>query len=389
MHEPLERVKDFVPNLHDIKVLTPDGWSDFAGVTVTRDSEPLIELTTESGRLLQCTSDHPISVDDGIYTKAELLEIGHHVWLGGETFEAIVSKEVLGSEIVYDLIDVEASNRYFVDGVVVKNCEFLGSDMTLIAGDVLQRLTWKEPIYDRNGFKFYEEADRSHSYVMVVDTARGTGLDYSAFIVFDTSSAPYKVVATFRDNNMSAIVFPKYIMEAATYFNNCHILIETNDLGQQVVDILHHEMEYENLVSTVSKMIGHEATGGFGTKSSIGVRTSKSVKRLGCATFKSMVESNQLLVADFNLIDEMARFALKKGSYEASVGNDDLVMCAVLFSWLTTQPYFKELTGTDIVRSIYDSSTGEMEWLVPFGIIDTGHEQADKSDGDLWSPTDW
>jgi hypothetical protein len=265
-------------------------------------------------------------------------------------------------------------------------CEFLGSDMTLIAGDKLQQLTWDEPIYDKNGFKFYEQADRSHSYVMVVDTARGTGLDYSAFVVFDTSVVPYKVVATFRDNNVHTIVFPKYIMEAATFFNNAHILVETNDLGQQIVDILHHEMEYDNLISTISKIKGHEATGGFGARSSIGVRTSKAVKRLGCATFKSMVESDQLIVRDNDLIEEMSRFALKKGSYEASTGNDDLVMCGVLFAWLSTQPYFKELTGTDVVRSIYNTGTADMDMIVPFGIIDTGHDDPDNYGGDLWHP---
>lgn len=267
-------------------------------------------------------------------------------------------------------------------------CEFLGSDMTLISGDKLQLLTWDEPIYDKNGFKFYEQADRSKSYVMVVDTARGTGLDYSAFVVFDTSSAPYKVVATYRDNNVHTIVFPKYIMEAAVYFNNCQILVETNDLGQQIVDILHHEMEYENIISTISKLKGHEATSGFGTRSSMGVRTSKSVKRLGCSTLKSMVESDQVFVRDHDLIDEMSRFALKKGTYEASTGNDDLVMCCVLFAWLTTQPYFKELTGTDVVRSIYNAGTADMDALVPFGVIDTGHHEADGGWGgdDYWTP---
>lgn len=271
-------------------------------------------------------------------------------------------------------------------------CEFLGSSMTLISGSKLQMLegTQVDPIHETpDGFKFYLPADRSRSYMMVVDTARGAGLDYSAFVVFDVTEAPYKVACTFRNNSVHTIVYPKYIMEAATYYNNCGVLVETNDLGAQIVDILHLDMEYENLISTAARTKQHEISSGFGgAKSQLGVRTTKTVKRLGCSTFKSMVETDQIIINDYDLYSEMTRFSLNRaGSYEAERGNDDLVMCCVLFAWMSAQPYFKDLTNTDIVRNIYRVGTEEMEAdMVPFGIIDTGHGHGgQRIGGDLWT----
>lgn len=269
--------------------------------------------------------------------------------------------------------------------------EFLGSSMTLISGSKLSMLegTQIDPIHlTDDGFKFYEPADRSKSYMMVVDTARGAGLDYSAFVVFDTSTVPYKVVCTFRNNSVHTIVFPKYIMEAATYYNNCQVLVETNDLGAQVVDILHMDMEYENIVMTAARTKNHEMSGGFGqSKSQLGIRTTKTVKRLGCATLKSMIETDQLIINDYDIYSELTRFSLNKtGSYEAERGNDDLVMCCVLFAWMSAQPYFKDLTNTDVVKNIYRVGTQDLdEDMVPFGVIDTGtNSRQSIHDGDLW-----
>lgn len=268
------------------------------------------------------------------------------------------------------------------------NTEFLGSSMTLISGTKLGMLVDRDPIHQtQDGFKFYDEVDRSRSYVMVVDTAHGGGFDYSAFIVVDVTEVPYRIVCTFRNNSISTILYPKYIMEAATYYNNAQVLIETNDLGSQVCDIMHYDMEYENLITTAARTKSHEVTGGFGVKAQMGVRTTKSVKNLGCSTFKSMVETDQIILSDFDIRAELTRFALNKvGSYEAEDGNDDLAMCCVLFAWMTAQSYFKDLTGTDVIKRIYSESGKDVaEMLVPFGIIDDGRGQSRELYGnDLW-----
>ena len=72
----------------------------------------------------------------------------------------------------------------------------------------------------------------------------------------------------------------------------------------------------------------------------------------------------------------------------AEVGhNDDLVMCLVLFSWLTSQEYFKDLTNLDLKKNIFKEKINELEEeIVPFGFINDGFEdniEVDKQ-GNAW-----
>lgn len=256
-------------------------------------------------------------------------------------------------------------------------CEFLGSTHTLISGSKLAMLTWNHPLERRDNFCYYKEAVKGNVYVAVVDTARGVGLDYSAFIIFDVTKLPYEVVCTYRNNTVSTMSYPKFIADACYYYNNAYILVETNDAGQQIADILIQDIEYDNVLSTMQKKKVTQSSGGFGAnKSFVGIRTTKQVKRIGCSTFKAMVESDRLLINSRQLFDEMCKFSLKGTSYEAEVGNDDLVMCGVLFAWLTAQPYFRDLTNVDLRRSIYEQTERELEDnLVPFGFVEDGMEE--------------
>jgi hypothetical protein len=226
---------------------------------------------------------------------------------------------------------------------------------------------------------------------MTVDVSRGTGQDYSAFSVIDITTAPYKLVATFRNNTMSPLVFPNAIHVAAKQYNNAHVLVEINDMGGQVADVLHAELEYENLLSsTMRGRKGQVLDGGFGSGTSqFGVRTTEVVKRSGCSILKSLVEADRLVIQDFDVIKELFAFVAKKNSFEAEVGyNDDLVMTLVLFGWLSTQPYFKDLSSMDIRKDIYQETINKLEEeMTPFGFIDDGMDDqpaTTESDGTQW-----
>lgn len=270
-------------------------------------------------------------------------------------------------------------------------CDFVGSIHTLISPSKLKTLAYIDPVFKNGeGFKVYEKPEEKHTYVMCVDVSRGTGQDYSAFTIIDITAAPYKLVATFRNNNLSPMVFPNAIHVAAKQYNNCHVLVEINDMGGQVADILHSEMEYENLLSsTMRGRKGQVLDGGFGSGTSqFGVRTTEVVKRSGCSILKSLIESDRLIIQDFDVIKELFAFISKKNSYEAEVGyNDDLVMTLVLFGWLSTQPYFKDLSSLDIRKDIYKETIDKLEEeMTPFGFIDDGSEDVPErsEDGTVW-----
>jgi hypothetical protein len=259
-------------------------------------------------------------------------------------------------------------------------CEFLGSSNTLIHPSKLRALAYKTPLTQNElGLKYYDTPEKNAIYAIVVDTSRGLGGDYSAFIVVQVTTVPYKVVATFRNNMISPLIFPNIIYETATHFNNALVLVETNDIGQQVADILHYDMEYEGVFVTAnSGRTGQTLSGGFATTTHYGVRTTKQVKRIGCSALKTLVESDKLIIHDYDIINELTRFSQKGQSYEAEDGHDDLAMCCVLFGWLTSQPYLKELTDVDIRQKIFDQNAQMFEEeMLPFGIYSSGDSIAD------------
>jgi hypothetical protein len=100
-----------------------------------------------------------------------------------------------------------------------------------------------------------------------------------------------------------------------------------------------------------------------GRAKQLGIKTTKRTKRQGCNALKELVENGKLEVQDFNVIEELSTFILAKdGTYRAEEGaHDDLAMCCVLFSWLTAQAYFKDLTNFDIRQKLYDEKMKQME----------------------------
>lgn len=241
--------------------------------------------------------------------------------------------------------------------------EFVGSSSTLIHPDILRMLVFENPVAFNNDLKIYEQPSRDRLYFMTVDTARGLGNDYSAFTVFDASEVPYKIVATYRCNTISPLLYPNIIQSAAIKYNSCYVLIETNDIGQQVADILHYDLEYENVLttSTDDRSGVQILSSGFGQSTKLGVRTTKQTKRFGCSNLKSLVENHKLLIRDDTTIYELMRFVAVKNSYEAEDGNDDTVMCCVIFAWMTQQPLFKELTNSDLRRMLAQENKTQIE----------------------------
>ena len=267
--------------------------------------------------------------------------------------------------------------------------EFIGSSATLISGTKLRSLAFHEPIHQEEGLDIYEQPVQGRLYIATVDCAEGVGQDYSSINIIDVSGTPYKQVAKYRNNKLPLLFFPTIIYSLAKKYNEAFILIETNNIGQQVVDILHYDLEYENVYKLEHHHIkGQSISGGFKRSTSFGIKTTKTVKKIGCANLKTLIENDKLKIMDFDTIAEMNTFVRIRDSYAAEEGNhDDLVMGLVLFSWLTAQSYFRDSTNIDIRKVLLEeqSMLGEEE-LTPVGIIDDGRrEEVVVDSGDVWS----
>jgi len=267
-------------------------------------------------------------------------------------------------------------------------CEFLGSSNTLINARTIATLSSKEPIfYNDDGLRIYEEPKEDHYYCITVDTARGIGGDYSAFVVTDITDMPYRVVATYRNNRIAPLLYPEVIAKLGRDFNDAYILCENNDIGGQIVEILHEEIEYSNIFSTVTEKSRQYVSPGFGRSSRLGVNTSKQVKRQGCFSFKSLMEEKKLLVFDAEIIHEISTFIEKGQGYQADEGyHDDLVMCLVMLGWLSTMPFFKDLVDVNTREGLYKENITEIQQtLTPFII----HKATDEPEGEVISGDYW
>ena len=185
-------------------------------------------------------------------------------------------------------------------------CEFLGSSNTLIHPAILSKLVWIEPIEQLHGVNIFKRPVKDHVYAMTVDVSEGLGLDSSSFTIIDCSVVPYEVVATYDNNTMSELLYPTLIANVGRYYNNASVLIEIN-VGTQVVNILHQDLEYENIVMT--KTSGRKGTilgAGFGGQLRMGIKTTKITKRIGCSNLKSIVESNKIILNDYKIIKQLS-----------------------------------------------------------------------------------
>jgi len=272
-------------------------------------------------------------------------------------------------------------------------CEFIGSTHTLISATKLRTMVFKTPVFSKNGLDVYEEPIKNALYCMIVDTAQGKDQDYSAISIFDISQIPYRQVAKYRSNKISPMLYPDIIFHIGKKYNMSWVLLEVNDVGSQVAETLHYDLEYENIiVSSMKGRAGQQIGGGFSKNIQLGIRTSKQLKRIGCSTLKEMIESDKLIISDFDTISELTTFAVKNNSYEAEEGsNDDLAMTLVIFSWLVQQRYFKDLTDLDIRKKLADEQMKALEEdLLPFGIIDDGRDAQTFTDnsGTTWTIDD-
>ena len=276
-------------------------------------------------------------------------------------------------------------------------CEFLGSVNTLITSSKLKILAYDDPLTSSAGLDIFEEPIEGHDYVCTVDVARGITKDYSAFTIIDTTEIPYKLVAKYRNNKIKPLLFPNIIHQVCTQYNHAYTLVEVNDIGGQVADILQFDLEYDNLLMCSMRGRAGQVVGqGFsGSKVQLGVKMSTTVKKTGCANMKQLIEDDKLVFTDFDIITELTTFIQKGQAWEAEEGcNDDLAMCLVIFSWLATTDYFRELHDSDVRLRMYQEQKEAIEAdMAPFGFVSDGLEDENEfvdNDGDRWtSDRDW
>lgn len=255
---------------------------------------------------------------------------------------------------------------------------FMGTGNTLIDAECLLKLKAKEPIrrIDKDNVLIYKEPLPNSSYVCLVDVAKGRGQDYSTFNMIDvTNGNSIEQVLVYRCNTISPLLFPNIIEKYAKSYNNATIVVESNDAGMVVCNGLYHDLEYENMY--VESLVKADA---------IGINMNRKVKRIGCSSFKDLIETDKIKIHDEQTILEISTFEARGNSWQATDGNnDDLVMNFILFGYYVGTSDFQALTDINIKDLMFSQRMQEIENdMLPFGFIEDGQTEVETPIDDGW-----
>jgi len=364
------------------KIKTADGFKDFSGIQTVKKTY-VSKLEFNDGSNLICSSNHNILTKDGWKSASEIEPSKDLIISNNNTLDVINVFTEKREYVFFDIVGVD-NNQYCTNNVISHNCDFVGSENTLIVPSKIANMVFGVPINTTaEGLDVYEAPKKGNIYAICVDTSRGDEQDYHAMSVIHCTKMPYRQVAKFKNNTLSYQVFPHYIKKVGDMYNEALVLFEINDLGQAVAEVLHEELEYGNILSVSNRgKRGQKADGGFGSgKVQMGVRMSYQIKKMGCSILKDMVENDKLIVQDFDTISEFSTFVARGAGYEANEGyNDDLISTLVLFGWLTTQSYFKDYTNSDVRQRIYEEQIRKIEeQVMPFGFFSDGIDSDDEN----------
>jgi hypothetical protein len=252
--------------------------------------------------------------------------------------------------------------------------QFIGSNATLISAEKLRTLAVKKPIFKQfeGKLKIYEkpliENGIPHRYVAICDVAEGVGEDASTVQIIDVTTLPYKLVASYDDDIIPTNIFHTIIDMLAKQYNNAVVIIENNAIGTEVNNMLFEDTEYENIFYADKKS---------------GIRMTKQSKKIGCAKLKVMLESDQLMINDFDTIHQLSKFIKIKKTFKGEgKSHDDLVTPLVLFSYFMGKRLWVEkwLDIENVHKMMHKKRLDMIEAEeLPFGFFNDGIDQVEVS----------
>lgn len=232
-------------------------------------------------------------------------------------------------------------------------CEFLGSSLTIIPGEILATYKSKAPIdLDiQSQLKIYENPIPNHKYIIGVDSSK-EGQDFTGIQIFDIEDLNFKQVGSAK-LKIDYLMIPEILNEYGLKYNSALIIIENNEgSGQSIADILARDYEYDNvyyeyrLFKGVRKRLPYP-----------GFRTTKLTRDLMLQVLRMVACANRLELCDSETIKEFETFTLVRGKYQADgpKAHDDLVMATLMcFS------IFKDSKTFEDVKVVVDGlKTGE------------------------------
>lgn len=221
---------------------------------------------------------------------------------------------------------------------------------------------WEKPIID------LESPAKSHIYVAGVDTATGTGDDYSAVVVFD-------IITMKQVAEIQIKCIPKIFAYMADYigrlYNNAMLVVERTGIGHTVVTELNEDLAYPNLyrgkkeLASLKKKFIHY---GFNT-----VGTSKQT--LQRAILDYITEEDGYEVKSSRLIKELSALVdIGNNKMKGKTGTHDDIALACALALVGIDVYYTNHdrgnmapVNTDIVKYNSDNLDADFRRYMEVG----------------------
>ena len=203
------------------------------------------------------------------------------------------------------------------------DCEFLESGDSFIDEEYFAKLEneIKEPkhIFDDGAYKIWEEPDIDCIYTIGVDVAEGVGKNNSAIQVLDITDLTNIIqVAEYTSNKINPFEFATKVHEICHHWGAPPVLIERNNSGGQVVDLLYQTYRYPNIVS-------YSPSTGKIKFDRLGVYAHTNTKYKGVINMRYWVhELKCVMFRSKETIEELRAFQRNpNGTWSAKPGYDD------------------------------------------------------------------
>lgn len=358
-------MEELLKNNLGLKVLTDTGWSEFDGL-LRKGSRQTLEVKTQTKKII-CTLDHKFF--DKSFYPIEAKSLRPRSLIQTKSgLEKIVSVSICKTDSVYDLFNVKQNHRFYANDLLVKNCEFLVFDETLINSIKLADLAGVEPIMKMGQCRWYKKIDPKCTYIVSLDPSLGTGGDYGAIEILEL---PTFIQAGEWHHNLTPVQGQVRILRDICKFisDECakksaqaslYYSVENNAVGEAALVCI-EEIGEESIPGL---FLSEPIKKGHVRRFRKGFNTTHSAKIAICAKLKHLIESNRLKINSKPLVSELKTFVAKGISFESKVGaHDDLVSSLLLALRMTVI-----LQEWD--PAIYDKlrEEHEDEWVMPMPI---------------------
>ena len=182
---------------------------------------------------------------------------------------------------------------------------------------------------------FYFDKPEKDNYYMGIDPATGSGMDFSSLVII--SAKKQEVVCTLKGQITTSdlsIMARDLAVEFESNGGTCHILIESNGIGQAVIDnMLYNERCKHTLIM--------DKLGKFGFK------TTKDSKGKITGMLMDSINNQDLILNDSRIVDEcLTLITNDSGGIEADEGkHDDIFIATCLANYAMVK--FRRFVGAD------------------------------------------